>query len=95
MVDAMAVPFVKRLETAHTVRAAPRFLGRKFLKAFGKMLPARVANLLAAAILALISVQQDVVSKEPRLAIVQSSWRRTERAHGDLLTLTLLLSVTR
>ena len=71
MADAMTVPFVERLETSHTVRAAPRFLGRKLLKAFGKMLLAWAAKLLlAAAILALITVRRDVVLKEPPLAIV-------------------------
>ena len=98
MVDAMAVPFFEGLETAHTVRATPSLLGRKLFKAFGKMLLAWAANLvllLAAAIVALISVRRYVMSKEPLFGIVHWLWRRTERARGDLLTLTLFLLVTR
>lgn len=55
----MFVPLFERLETAHTVRAAPSFLRRKFLKAFGKVLLAwdsNLALLLAAAVVALISM---------------------------------------
>jgi hypothetical protein len=59
MIETMFVPLLERLETAHTVRAAPSFLRRKFLKAFGKVLLAwdtNLALLLAAAVVALVSM---------------------------------------
>jgi hypothetical protein len=59
MIDTMVVPLFEGLETADTVRAAPGFLRRMFLKALGKVLFAWDTNLvllLAAAVVALISM---------------------------------------